>query len=155
MHHNFVDHLLDEWIRAHPGATYPVSKNYSDPYIVRADYTENGCVHVNPPIYNHSDLFVTSDKLGYVYEFADLTKLSSLPSAVAPTTAPTTAPSSGSAASSSNSDTLSKGEIVPLVVVPTVVVLGSIIAYLHYYIRPNLQSGSQTTATKNPMGIQL
>ena len=76
LHHNFVDHLFDEWIKAHPDASYPIAETFHNHFIDAADYGPLGCVHVYPPV-QHQDLFVPVTALGYSYEFADLSGLSS------------------------------------------------------------------------------
>jgi hypothetical protein len=76
LHHNFVDHLVDQWIEAHPGAKYPIPQSFHNSFIDAADYGPLGCVHAYPPR-QHQDLFVATSVLGYTYEFADLSSLTS------------------------------------------------------------------------------
>ena len=120
LHHNFVDHLVDQWILAHPGAKYPIPESYHSSYIDAAAYGPLGCVHVNPPR-QHKDLFVPASALGYTYEFSDLSWLSSSPSP-------------------SSSQSLSAGDIAGIVV-SSVFIAVVIIASMYVINRRRKQGG--------------
>ena len=134
LHHNFVDHIVDEWILAHPGAKYPIPETYHNSYIDAADYGPLGCVHVNPPR-QHQDLFAPASALGYTYEFSDLSWLSS------------------SSSSSSSSQSLSAGEIAGIVVSSVFITAVVIIASMYVTNRRRKQGINSGNPSSSIEGV--
>ena len=89
--------------------------------------------------------------MGYSYEFADMSLLSSIP-------IPSQTTTSSGTSSSTSSENLSGGEIAAVVILPTVFVTVAVLGYLHYFLLPSLKSFStpseasrDTEMARNPM----